>query len=183
MKVLKILLLAVLAVTFASCVTKTEEPEIVYSLGDIGPGGGVVFYDAGNYNNNWRYLEAELDAYNEWLWGSDKALIKSDKKQIGTGMANSKKIAGKTKGNYRAADVCYSKKYGNGLTKGWFLPSVDELNELYAYLLTTDYEPKYTSYWTSTEVSVSEAYYMTIEGDIRVGGKSTIHGIFLVRAL
>ena len=29
-----------------------------YSIGDIGPAGGYIFYDKGYYSDGWRYLEA-----------------------------------------------------------------------------------------------------------------------------
>jgi hypothetical protein len=51
-------------------------PSQVYKAGDPGPGGGIVFYDKGDYSNGWRYLEAAeediTDEYHpdgKYAWG------------------------------------------------------------------------------------------------------------------
>ena len=42
----------------------TRPVEHVYAVGDIGPSGGYIFYDKGNWGDGWRYLET---APNSWL--------------------------------------------------------------------------------------------------------------------
>ena len=34
------------------------EPEKEYKIGDVGPAGGIIFYDKGSKSDGWRYLEA-----------------------------------------------------------------------------------------------------------------------------
>lgn len=36
----------------------TTAVDATYKIGSTGPGGGLVFYDKGNYDDGWRYLEA-----------------------------------------------------------------------------------------------------------------------------
>ena len=48
-----------------------------YTLRDIGPAGGLIFYDKGSYSNGWRYLEA-APVSTEWTdkqWESYETLI------------------------------------------------------------------------------------------------------------
>jgi hypothetical protein len=39
----------------------TYQVEHVYQIGDIGPGGGYIFYDKGNWTDGWRYVETAPD--------------------------------------------------------------------------------------------------------------------------
>jgi hypothetical protein len=39
----------------------TYQVEHVYQIGDIGPGGGYIFYDKGNWTDGWRYIETASD--------------------------------------------------------------------------------------------------------------------------
>jgi hypothetical protein len=39
-----------------------------YNIGDVGPGGGMVFYDKGFYSDGWRYIEVLLDDFGATCW-------------------------------------------------------------------------------------------------------------------
>jgi hypothetical protein len=43
-----------------------------YAIGDIGPGGGRVFYDKGSYSADWRYLEVSPADLGVMQWGAAK---------------------------------------------------------------------------------------------------------------
>jgi hypothetical protein len=118
-------------------VFSTISPSGTYSLRDIGPAGGYIFYDKGSYSDGWRYLEA-APASTEWTgkeWGSNGSFIGGTGTGIGTGQSNTTAIVawlnshGETG---KAAQLC------NALTDGgysdWFLPSKDELNLMYTNL-------------------------------------------------
>jgi hypothetical protein len=111
--------------------------EITYTIGSTGPAGGKVFYDKGSYSDGWRYLEAApADESGTYVWGGYGTSVSGTSQAIGTGKANTEAIvakygnaepyAGKT--DY-AAKVC-SDKTLNGYSD-WFLPSWDELYEMY----------------------------------------------------
>ena len=145
-------------------------------LGDIGPGGGVVFYDAGSLQWWGRYLEARVLTKGRglpWAPGEPSALyadgdskvvrrLRIDAKAIGMGRVNTEAIV-TTYGSGRSAA-----KYLYNLVAGgkddWFLPSKDELNALYQYRAihrrpTMDDGP----YWTSTEASAKYAWYQMFQ--------------------
>ncbi len=186
MKLCKVFILLITGSILFSCVTKAPPAEVkqeqFFELGQTGPGGGIVFYDAGSYEKGWRYLEVELNSSYEWAWGDTKNYLTAKERNIGSGPANTKRMIEKIKGEFTAADGCSNVKHGNGSCDDWFLPSADELFALYEYLLTTDYKPKSSAYWTSTEYSKTLASYITLEGREIYGTKTEIHGITPIRA-
>ena len=133
--------------TSASIVTTND-----YNVGDLAPGGGTVFYDAGTPQSWGRYLVAAATDYfaatnstpypTEVQWGCyNTADVRSSivtgatDTAFGTGRANTGKILAACKETGIAADV--ARKYSTTNTAGapgaagqWFLPSRDELNEL-----------------------------------------------------
>ena len=119
----------------------TVEENGTYSLRDIGPAGGIVFYDKGNYSDGWRYLEA-APVSTEWTgkqWGSYGTLIGATGTGIGTGQNNTTKIATWLNSHSEtdcAAQLCDALVVeNNGVTySDWFLPSKDELNLIYTNL-------------------------------------------------
>ena len=115
------------AATPAATPTAVAEIAGDYMVGDTGPGGGIVFYDAGSVQPWGRYLEAGPElAAEDWCDDSDLD-VAGTKETIGAGAANTKLIAAAC-GSGAANTVS---DYDGGGKTDWFLPSRDELNEVY----------------------------------------------------
>lgn len=112
------------------------------TLGDLGPGGGIVFYVADSPQAWGRFLEAPTRT--SWLdgaasvarapWGNRACYTKllSPAFSAGDGMANSAKIAGAC-GHDTAAYLAtqFAPRVGDGQAiRGWYLPSRGELLDL-----------------------------------------------------
>jgi hypothetical protein len=136
--------------------------KITYTVGETGPTGGCVFYDKGSYSDGWRYLEAApADESGTYVWGGYGTSVSGTNTAIGKGKANTEAIvakygnaepyAGKT--DY-AAKVCSEKIFGG--CSDWFLPSWDELYEMYEQ---RDSIGGFGSswYWSSSQSSASHA--------------------------
>jgi len=114
-------------------------------VGNTGPGGGIVFYvQTATAAAPWRYLEA---APNTWsggvadptiAWCSNTSTFVAALTSGGTGSVNTSTAIGSGFSNtkimlgsctYGAANMAAS--YNGGGKSDWFLPSKDELNQLY----------------------------------------------------
>ncbi|MBU6226402.1 MAG: hypothetical protein KGQ43_02330, partial [Acidobacteria bacterium] len=148
------------------------------ALGTVGPGGGVVFYDAGKLEWWGRYLEAAVlrtQVGTTWsspansqtsLYSGDAATIQRqriDAKAIGMGLMNTELII-KQSGPGAYAAMRAAKFDKNGLDD-WFLPSKDELNEFYNYRATRtgSVEPIDGPVWSSTEAWKNIAWYQLFQ--------------------
>jgi len=105
-------------------------------IGTVGPAGGYIFYDKGNYSDGWRYLEA-APASSEFTapWGLYGIACNGTNTGIGTGQANTTAIINTLNTNGetgKAAQLCVALTI-NGYSD-WFLPSKDELNQMYLNL-------------------------------------------------
>jgi hypothetical protein len=147
-------------------------------VGDIGPGGGVVFYDAGVSLPWGRYMEAapveaegvglpwkRLNAVDtrKPVYINTKTTLarvrRVQAKAIGMGQINTKiilKAYGRGRYAARYADAMVLNGYDD-----WFLPSKDELNVMYS-VLSTAY-PRIGSYarsfyWSSSEYDFNNAW-------------------------
>lgn len=146
-----------------------------YSLRDTGPAGGIIFYDKGSYSDGWRFLEAapySTAPLTDWAskqWGGYDTAITGTGTAIGTGKANTALIIAWLKNNTdntygdvtyktdRAAYLCDALIF-NGYSD-WFLPSLDELDEIYTVLyLGSSGNLTSTSYWSSSENNASDAW-------------------------
>ena len=135
-------------------------------VGDIGPGGGKVFYvKAAGFAcgtalaTTCKYLEA---APNTWFGGSaDPTIVWSTNTStavgasatgtaIGTGSKNTYWIADRDPANVAAMTVM---AYRGGGKSDWYLPSTDELNALYLQRTTQGTLTNlFSFYWSSTEL-------------------------------
>jgi hypothetical protein len=172
-----------------------------YAVGDTGPAGGIVFYDKGNDEGGWRYLEA-APASTGWErkeWGPQGVEISgADGTAIGSGQQNTADIvASLGPGSTYAAQLC------DGLTTGgfddWFLPSLEELGlintNLYGHGLGGLVSGQPTDgYWSSSESGPDGAgfwcfdlgyQYPSKDSEVRVrairaftsaGGRETVGG-------
>ena len=138
----------------------SSAPE-TYNLGDTGPAGGIVFYDKGEFTDGWRYLEA-APASTEWEskpWGGGGSTSEvgegANGTAIGTGAANTQAIVAEYGANEPddnrsdyAAKLCDDLEYGG--YSDWFLPSKDELNEMYKQREAIGDFPS-ADHWSSSE--------------------------------
>jgi hypothetical protein len=144
------------------------------AIGDTGPGGGIVFYDAGSVQSWGRYLEAAPCKYQDrerckpgtWVKQHDpqEPWCKADRDgyrkllptgtDIGTGRANTEIIV-QACGPDSAASVAAA--YRGGGKDDWFLPSKDELNALYKQRRVVG-ALAFENFWSSSQSSRSEKW-------------------------
>jgi hypothetical protein len=164
-------------------------------IGDIGPGGGVVFYDAGSVQPWGRYLEVAPNDLNRGQFGCIGAEPPGNA-AMGAGFANSYEINLSTCASNSAATAAFTYTL-NGST-GWYLPSRSELNELCKYAnnqvtgdptkacskgtsLRAGFAP--TFYWSSTQNGPNLAWYQSFVTGQEVGyGKPSLAAIRPIRA-
>ena len=130
------------------------------SVGQAGPGGGIVFFNKGNSTGGWQYLEtATSDQSTGIAWGCDGTSIPGTQLTVGSGEANTSLIvAGCNEASF-PAKLCNDLVLGGQMD--WFLPSRDELNLMYENLHTNNQGNFNTSsaYWSSTEFDNTTAYF------------------------
>ena len=150
--------------------------------GDIGPGGGRVFYVAPNdgtftqlgaigsmCSTDCKYLEAAPSGWSggstdpgmTWSTGANRSIQVTDAsgEGIGTGYQNSVAIVNQS-GNLAATSAAVrARAYTGGSKSDWFLPSKDELVELTSIIFD---EGEFDSanwqfgwYWSSSELATS----------------------------
>jgi len=132
-----------------------SEPGL-YAIGDKGPAGGIVFYitEGGLHG-----LEAApVDQSITFTpWGCRGTLIAgADETAIGTGAQNTADILAGCPDTPIAADIAAGYTL-NGFND-WFLPSKDELRELYGNRwVVGGLSDAEKGYWSSSETNVDEA--------------------------
>ena len=90
-------------------------------VGDVGPSGGIVYYDAGSLQWWGRFLEAKTNSVKAGgIWGTSSGrgtqAQRMATKQIGMGRENSVRMA------FDASSV-YSRQANSAFRGGFFLPS------------------------------------------------------------
>lgn len=147
--------------------------EAAYSPGDIGPAGGYVFYDFGEYSDlpeagGWRYLEAAPEGVSAEPWGSAGVRVGSSGTGLGTGAANSSLIiAAQGEAAATASGACAS--YAANGFSDWFLPSRDEAFRMFLELSATDIADLGSgAHWTSSEYATATANTVDLATGTRV---------------
>jgi len=145
-----------------------------FSIGDVGPAGGRIFYVDNQNEHEWTYLEvapsvAEFEFPVPWgETGGEGIAVGTTGAAIGTGRANTAAIVEVYGEGFQyedgygeyAAKVCADLEYGG--YADWFLPSIDELQQVYLNLFLADDEwftvgGDDTLYWSSSEYNEDEA--------------------------
>ena len=149
---------------------------VVYTVGQTGPGGGKIFYVAPSpfacgptLSSSCTYLEAAptsntvanywTDGTRTWSTGANQivSVPNANETTIGTGYKNSLAIVAQT-GNVGASSAAVAARdYGgpNSLSD-WYLPSKDELNQLYLQKTTVG-DLVANFYWSSSEYNTEAA--------------------------
>jgi len=119
----------------------------MYTVGDIGPGGGTVFYispttftsTGSDCGSNCRHLEVAPaptngDVARTWASGENsETAVPGDATAtaVGSGMPNTNAIVAQTGNRAESSAAVYAHEYEHGGKTDWHLPSGDELLELY----------------------------------------------------
>jgi len=145
----------------AACAETSAPSPTSYELGAPGPAGGVVVYVAPtpfpcgvDQSVRCTYLEVASksgEASRPWVPSAHAAtaVVGADDTFIGAGAANTAAIVALAPDAERSA-AAYAAAYGQGGFDDWFLPSKDELAQMYAARSFLDLEPDF--YWSSTEI-------------------------------
>ncbi len=156
-----------LVIILSGCATKSATKSLssgvvpTYAIGDTGPAGGKIFIaPSTSGNSTGKYFEAApTDLSSQWEWCSDITnLLGASGTAIGTGALNTAEmLLTCTSGAAFSADVYVSPTYNSTTYSDWFLPSKDELNQLYVNKVaiggfTTG------SYWSSSELDADSAW-------------------------
>lgn len=152
---------------------RTCKPGGACAVGDTGPGGGIVVYDAGSAQSWGRYLEIAPVGWAGATNDPQKIWCPTSSSKYGTDIGTSRDLgAGKTNtaaiinacGNDTAAGMAAG--YQGGGKSDWFLPS---MNELYQVWQERNSNPvamqDSVNYWTSSqaETDSTQTLKMAIE--------------------
>jgi hypothetical protein len=129
-----------------------------YMLGEIGPAGGLIFYENPAIFDSWHYLEAaNIDFLPSLHWSpiTDQSNVVST--LLGSGVENTNSIVGiyGSSSNYASLHAYYSTYSG---FSDWVLPSFEELKLMKVNLFDNDLGgfSEGSTYWSSSE---DESYY------------------------
>jgi len=148
--------------------TATFRLRVTGDIGDTGPGGGKIFYVSvpgfacgPTLNLICRYLEAAPttgtaawnDFYDFYEWSGDVTTqIGTTGTAIGDGLKNTLAMVSLSSTPGKAGTISRAFRGPNNLTD-WYLPSKDELNQLYIKKTLVGFYPN-TDYWSSSESPV-----------------------------
>ena len=166
-----------------------------YAIGDTGPAGGKIFITPSTSGNTTgKYFEAApvaAQVLRKWatdtdpgigLGNAETSVVGADGTDIGTGQQNTADIVAQV-GNVAATSAAvYCDEYTYGGFSDWFLPSKDELNELYVnQIIVGGFLSSY--YSTSSEYSNDAFWFQSfIDGNPNTPYKNNAYYIRPVRS-
>jgi hypothetical protein len=130
-------------------------PDGPFNIGDMGPAGGIIFFDKGSFSDGWRYLEAAPADLNRQYPVSTEDFDAKDcfERGLGWGKKNTAEVMkiAMTKGGGFGWAAHATVNYSVNGFKDWFIPSRDELNFMYGNLhLNGKGNFRNDTYWSST---------------------------------
>ncbi len=153
--------------TVAATTTTTAAP-VVYSVGDTGPSGGIIFYVDRTRAEGSQYFEAACAGWSDGTCGGDDVtdptaewgcrgtnISGADGTAIGDGEQNTVDIMRDCSAVGIAARLAGALELGG--QDDWFLPSKDDLNQMYIQRIAIG---GFTSdgYWSSSEFNEDAAW-------------------------
>lgn len=163
-----------------------SEPDVSkYAIGDTGPGGGIVFYIT---DNGIHGLEAATSDQDSAIWiqgATNQSSLVNTLYGLNSGSANTDAIiALAATGGYTPSQFAagIARSYNGGGYTDWFLPSVDELVELYKQKdVVGSFFNNY--YWSSSEDGPTEAKTLDFTGNTNSPDYSEKSHLCRVRAI
>ena len=166
----------------------TSSPAVIYAVGDTGPSGtGIVFYvtDGGLHGleaapSGWN--GTAVDPTSSWSNIDDTEIgAAAQGTAIGSGLSNSNAIIAQAGHTASAAKMC--RNYTGGGLTDWFLPSQDELIEIFQQSAVTAGMETGHLYWSSSErPGDGVRAYALDEASAAYDGKSSVNYVRPVRA-
>ena len=163
---------------------------VTYAVGDTGPGGGLVFLISGGLTyemapKTWSGSSSDDTPMLVWCSDTSTDIDGAVGTAVGTGSANTTAMLALpcTSGAAFSADA-----YDGGGFTDWFLPSQDELNEMWLYsqvvgFNTATYGFASGFYWGSSQGNAVSAWIQDLgNGSQGVGGKASALRVRPVRA-
>jgi len=165
-----------------------------YKVGDVGPGGGLIFFvDALSQFDGFTYLEAAPVDISTVAWAnntvgcfdnfnvatlcreasvyeaSQAASLRINAATIGQGSVNTTliktRMASGTPVDSSAFAAGLADAYVYGTTSDWYLPSINELGQMYSNLKVKGLGSfQNTYYWSSTEFGTGSAWFILFDG-------------------
>jgi len=182
-----------------TCTVCTQTITRNTEIGDVGPGGGVVFYinetsfwvgavsgsDTGRFCN---YLESAMNNLNNNVrvaWANNNADIPGTTSAIGAGKENTRLIL-EADPTAPAALLC--KEYDGGGKNDWYLPSQNELIQLTTRRSIVGGFASFTNIWSSSQMNTvgftdSASVVQLTTNSINSGSSFTKDSIAYVRAI
>jgi hypothetical protein len=165
-----------------------------YKIGDVGPGGGLIFFvDTLSQFDGFTYLEAAPADLPATAWASNSASCfdisnaatscldasiyetsqaassRINAAKIGQGSVNSALIKTQMSLGTPTGDAGFATGLADahiyGTATDWYLPSINELGQMYTNLEARglgNFQNSY--YWSSTEFGTASAWYMQFDG-------------------
>ena len=175
------------SITWARTPASSSSSARSYALGDIGPGGGLVFLISGGLTYEMApktWSGGASDPNIAWCDDTSTDITGAAGTAVGTGSANTTAmLAACTSGAAVSA-----RAYTGGGQTDWFLPSKDLLNEMYAYkgsiVDTATYGFAGSFYWTSSQVDADYVWAQFFGNGLQLNDrtKNFGYGVRPVRA-
>ena len=165
-----------------------------FAPGDEGPAGGTIVWAArtpfpcGSSMKSWcNYLEASPQTaeiqlpWAETMWVT-KEVAGANGSAIGTGWQNTMDIVAQGNSDPTKSAAAYAEAYEFGGMTDWFLPSKDELYEIYEQRVALE-APAGINYWSSSDFDMITSWSTSFSTGHQIRGmKSTAWASWPVRA-